>query len=128
MAKETLVNEYIEETIELLNELDNNGFPIEAALWYYLSESEEWQFLIATKLVDEVGKKAVYQKLFDLINSKNILKSTPLRKITVISPQDPLIAILRLAIVTGPQLSKIRFQNNFINNVFIEDALIYRLQ
>ncbi|MGQ9919746.1 MAG: hypothetical protein ACUVRZ_00275 [Desulfobacca sp.] len=128
MAKETLVNEYIEETIDLINELDKNGFPIEAALWYYLSESEEWQFLIATKLVDEAGKKAAYQRLFDLINSNNILKITPLRKITIISPQDPLISILRLAIFTGPHLSKMRFQNSFINNVFTEDALIYRLQ
>lgn len=127
MAKETLVNEFIEETIDLLTELDNSNFPVEAALWYYLTDSEEWQFLIATNLVDQVGKKATYQKLFDIINKKDVLKNTPLRKITVISPQDPLISILRLAIVTGPKLSKIRFQNNFINNVFIEDALIYRL-
>ncbi len=126
MAKETLVNEYIEETTDLLTELDNNNFPVDAALWYYLSESEEWQFLIATSLVDDLGKKATYQRLYDLIKSNDMLKTTPLRKITVISPKDPLISILRLAI-GGPKLSKIRFQNSYINNYFIEDSLIYRL-
>ncbi len=127
MAKETLVNEYIEETINLLTELDNIGFPVDAALWYYQSDSEEWQFLIATNLVDDIGKIATYKQIFDFIKSKKLLKYTPYRKITVISPSDPLISILRLAIVTGPSLARIRFQNNFINNVYIEDALIYRL-
>lgn len=128
MAKEILVSEYIDEAINLISELDNSGFVINSALWYYFEEAEEWRLIIATSIVDKDGPLQTYKVINKFIKDKNIFIHTPLRKLTVISPNDPLIKLLRMAIKTGPTISKIRFQNNFINNVQIEDALIYRLQ
>jgi len=69
-----------------------------------------------------------YKKITDIIKNKNLLQKTPIRKLTIISPKDPLIKLLKMAIRTGPKKEKIRFQNNVINIILIEDALIYLLQ
>ncbi len=127
MVKEILVNEYIEEAINLINTLDNNNIKVDSALWYYFEEAEEWRFIIATPIVDEKGLFEAYKIIGDIIKKNNIFYYTPLNKLTLMSPSDPLIKLLKHGVKTGPKLAKIRFQNNFINNVFIEDALIYRL-
>jgi hypothetical protein len=128
MAKEILVNEYIDEAINLIAELDNSGFIIDSALWYYFGEAEEWRLIIATPNVDKDGPLTTYSIINTVVKDKNIFIHTPLRKLTVVSPHDPLIKLLKMAIRTGPSISRIRFQNNFINNTQIEDALIFRLQ
>lgn len=128
MVKEFLVNEYIEEAIHLIQELDNNDIKVDSALWYYFDEAEEWRFIIATPIVDEKGPLEAYKIIGNIVKKNNIFYYTPLNKLTLMSPNDPLIKLLKLGVKTGPKLSKLRFQNRFINNVFIEDALIYRLQ
>lgn len=128
MAKEILVDEYINEAENLITELDDNKFIIDSALWYYFVEAEEWRLIIATPIVDKKGSLEAYKTIIKFIKDKNLFDKTPLRKLTVVSPHDPLIKLLKMAIRTGPSISRIRFQNNFINNTQIEDALIFRLQ
>ena len=128
MAKEILVDDYIAEAIVLIEALDNDGFIIDSALWYYFVEADEWRLIIATPSVDKDGPLATYKKVNKVIKEKNIFIETPFRKLTVMSPNDPLIKFLKLLIKTGPTISKIRIQNKFINNIQIEDALIFRLQ
>lgn len=127
MVKETLVEEYIIDGINLINELETNNIHVQAALWFYLTEPEEWRLLIATAIFDEEGSTNTYRRLFDLIRNRNITISFPLSRITVISPNDPMVRLLRNAISTGGGISRIRFQNNVINNQLIEDALIYKM-
>jgi hypothetical protein len=50
-----------------------------------------------------------------------------LQNISLVSPNDDLVKLLKAAIKTGPGVSNIRFTGNVINNVFIEDAYIYRV-
>jgi hypothetical protein len=44
-----------------------------------------------------------------------------------VKDNDPLVLLLRKAIVTGPGISGIRFTSNSVNGTFIDDAYIYRL-
>lgn len=128
MAKETLVDEYVDEAINLISTLDNSSFTIDSALWFYFIDADEWRLLIATPIVDKIGTLETYKKFIEFIKDNKIFVHTPIRKLTVVSPNDPLIRLLKMAIRTGPTISRIRFQNNIINNTQIEDALIYRLQ
>lgn len=127
MGKEILVEEYIAEGIELINELEKANIQVQAALWFYFIESEEWRLIVATPLYDEQGQILTYRRIFDLIKKLNLKVSFPLSRITVVSPNDPLIRLLRIAISTGGSISRVRFQNNVINNQLIEDALIYKM-
>jgi hypothetical protein len=47
--------------------------------------------------------------------------------VTLSRPDEPIIALLRTAIHTGPGVGGIRFKNNAINGTLIEDAYIYRM-
>jgi len=51
-----------------------------------------------------------------------------LQDITVVSPDEPMVNLLRTAVTTPPiSISPIHFAGNSINNVFIDDAYIYRM-
>lgn len=106
--------------------LEETGTRVQAALWFYFSEAGEWRLVIATPLVDKVGPKRAYAELQKTLIRKEL--DIDLRRISLVSPSNHLIQLFRSAVRTGPGLSEIRFTGNTINNVFIEDAYIYRLQ
>jgi hypothetical protein len=110
----------------LLQELDKRHFPIDAALWLYRPEEDDWRLMLATPLVDEFGPSEGYRRL------QRVVQKVPgtrlsLSNVELASPEDPFITLLRSAISTGPGIHGVRFSRNSINGVFIEDAYIYRL-
>jgi hypothetical protein len=52
--------------------------------------------------------------------------AAPLSVIGLLDASDDLVRLLKVAIVTGPGVKRIRFSKNVINGHFIDDALIYR--
>ena len=104
-------------------ELDASGIPVKASLWFYTPEASEWRLIVATPLVDQEGPHKTYALIQKALRTIDF----PLRKISAVSPGDPLIKLLRVALRTGPGIAGVRFTHNTINNVFIEDAYIYRL-
>ena len=122
MVAAPLVEPFIEAGRKLVEALDRASFPIEAAVWRYFPDASEWRLVIASKLVDQVGPRETYKTLQPLLGT-----DLSLRDVSVVSPQDDFVRLLRKAIRTGPGISSIRFTGNTIDGVFIEDALIYRL-
>jgi hypothetical protein len=127
VATAALVDTEISLGRELINALDEAGFPVQAALWVYVPEASEWRFVVATPLVDQKGPTATYSEVQRALK-RFVPSQISLRRISVVSPRDRFIQVLRSAIRTDPGISGIRFTNNTINNVFVEDAYIYRLQ
>ena len=124
MVATPLVEPYIEAGRELIKRLDDSGFPVEAALWIYRSESYDWRLLIATPIYDSAGPQEAYSKIQAFVTSSPFLS---LRNVSVVSPTAEIIQLLRRAIKTGPGISTIRLTGNAIDGVFIDDALVYRL-
>ena len=127
MDKELLVNSDIQAGKKLVEVLDKSKFLLEGALWFYSSESAEWHLLLVTKLVDIIGPKKAYIIVWEALNDLRSEIGFSLERISVLSPKDKLIQLLRKAIRTDKGISEIRFSKNTINGVFIEDAFIYRL-
>jgi len=128
MDKNPLVREDIEDGKRLIKALDESSFPVEAALWFYFTDSDEWRFLLATPLVDDKGPTRTYASIQSMMADMKPSLGISLKRISVLSPKNELIQLLRIAIRTGAGISEIRFTRNTINNVFIEDALIYRIK
>lgn len=128
MDKPTLVDSDIKAGEVLLNKLDEIKFKVKAALWFYSTDSEEWRLIFASPTVDEKGPKNAYEKVQSHLQGLKKQHKLSLQNISLVSPNDKLIKLLRTAIKTGPGISGIRFTKNVINNVLIEDAYIYRLQ
>lgn len=130
MGNEILVSsdlnqEMIDAGKSLLENLDKKNASINSAMWFYISEDEEWKLLLTSKLITNKGPKYLYT-LIDSINSK-IEKQIPLNFILISSPENPLIKTLCTAISTGNGISGIRFSKNYINGQMIEDSYIYRM-
>jgi len=115
----------------LLSKLDEIKFNVRAAFWFYMPDSEEWRLIFASPAVDKKGPKEAYEKVqSQLPELKEELEQDyelSLQNISVVSPNDDLVKLLKTAVKTGPGVSHIRFARNVIDNVFIEDAYIYRV-
>lgn len=127
MDKTLLVDKDIEDGKRLVEALDISGFPVTSALWFYLTDSDEWRLLLASPWMVEKGPKKTYALIQSVIAESEPPLSILLKRISVMNPENKLIQLLRTAITTEHELSEIRFTRNTINNIFIEDALIYRL-
>jgi hypothetical protein len=128
MDKTALVEKDIEEARRLVEALDTADFVVRAALWYYLSDADEWRLIVASPLVDEKGPKEAYALIQEVLGKMSPPSKLSLGEISVVGPKHDLIRLLKVAIQTGPGISGIRFTRNTINNTFIEDAYIYRMQ
>jgi hypothetical protein len=128
VVKESLSSEKITAGAELTRLLDAANFPVTASFWFYFSETNVWKLVIASPRIKDNGPKEAYERIQAVIASipDNGLKIS-LRDVVVLDSTDSLVSLLRIAIVTGPGISGIRFSQNGINGVFIEDAYIYRL-
>jgi len=128
MDKTALVERNIEDGIRLLEALDQADFQVSVALWLYVAEDEEWRFMVASPLVDQRGTKESYAFFQGVLARLFPPSGISLKQVSVVSPKHDLIKLFRGAVHTGPGISGIRFTGNTINDVFIEDAYIYRMQ
>ncbi|MBD3628194.1 hypothetical protein [Cyclobacterium sp.] len=127
MDKKTLVNIDIEEGKKVLESLDDSNLKISSAFWFFIEDLEEWRLFFASPEFDVVGPKKLYAKVQKILQSHRNEINLPLEAISLISPKDQLIGMLRMAITTGPGISGIRFSGNVINGVLIKDAYLYRV-
>ncbi len=127
MVKEALVEKNIEEGKRLIEELDGKNFKVQAALWFYSADSDEWRLLIASPFVEKNGPKKSYNFIQAVLSRLSPSAEISLKDISVLSPSNDLIKLLRSAFRTGSGISGIRFTRNVINNTMIEDAYIYRI-
>ncbi|MDQ2741144.1 MAG: hypothetical protein M3Z66_02425 [Chloroflexota bacterium] len=110
---------------QLLRQLDLARVPLQAAFWLWDEDSRRWRLFIASPLVHTQGPLAVYRALQENTAGP---EGFTLQDISVVSPNDRRVALLRKAIRTGPaDIAGIRFTGNTINNVLIDDAYIYRV-
>ena len=108
----------------LLGLLDEGGILITAAFWFFDPEAQTWKYILASPRVNTDGPLKVYRTLQEYVGRAGLT----LQDIAVVSPHEPLVDLLRVAIRTSPtDIAGIRFTANTINNVFINDAYIYRV-
>ncbi|HDN65521.1 MAG TPA: hypothetical protein ENF23_04380 [Methanosarcinales archaeon] len=127
MDKTALVERDIQEGKDLVEALDGTEFKVDASLWFYSSDSDEWRLLIASPFVEENGPKKSYGFIRSVLTRPSPPSEISLKNISVLSPKHRLIKLLKTTIHTGLDIAGIRFTRNVINNTLIEDAYIYRI-
>jgi hypothetical protein len=127
VAKESLSERMISAGTELTRRLDEAGLMVSAALWFFEPDSNYWRLIIASPDVLTKGLKTIYKEVQSVLRSIPEDQSIPLKDISVVDSNDPLISLLRIAIKIGDGISGTRFSRNMINGTLIEDSYIYRL-
>ncbi len=129
LVKESLSSEMISAAEELTRRLDEARFIVSASLWLYIPEINTWRLMIGSPEVRTQGPKKAYRQVQSVISKMPPDHARiPLKDITVIDSNDPLLTLLRVAIKTGDGTSGIRFSRNVVNGTTIEDAYIYRIR
>lgn len=129
VVTESLSEEMISAGADLTRQLDDAGFNVSASLWLFNAESGGWRLMISSPEVKTRGPKWAYKRIQSVIARMHDGQTKiPLKDITVIDSDDPLVKLLGATVRTGEEISAIRFTRNVINGVPIEDAYIYRIR
>lgn len=116
-----MVDKYINDGKILIRALGSGDFPVDAAMWFYSEESDGWQLLIASPMVEERGPKEAYRRIQAILADLPSL-SISLRDISVLSPNSSLINTIRSAIQGSRDTI---LKGTVIDGVLINDAYIY---
>jgi hypothetical protein len=121
MAKTALVDKYINDGRMLISALDKDGFLIDTALWFYSEELDEWQLMIATPLVDQIGLRETLRRAQSITREMTSI-SLSLSDISFLSPHSNLI----IAIKSTVRRSKdVILKGAVANGILVNDAYIY---
>lgn len=128
MVARTLVESDIEGGKLLVEQLDFGNVPLSAALWFYDREEECYRLFLATKVYDDRGPLEAYRVVQEFLKKLPEEHRLSLTDINIVSPSDETIVAIKQAVQTppAPDISGIRFSRNLVNNVYVDDAWIYR--
>src|SRR4051812_9141471 len=113
MAAHAYLNIQEELGKETVRALDAAGLDVRAAYWILDEESQSWRFVIAEATVDIAGPHAVYRKIGQALKGRT--SALPLRDISVVSPNDRLVSLVRKAVSTpGDAIVGMWFSGNVI--------------
>ena len=94
MDKTALVGSDLKIESRVLEALKQANIPVKLYDWNYNPDAEEWRFTIATPWYDTKGPREVYLQIFRAQEAAGTYKEMPIGRITVVSPNDPLVKIL----------------------------------
>lgn len=123
----TLIDADLDFGKQVTDRLRAQAFPFEGAFWLYDEDADDWQLVIATRLVDQEGRQATYLQLSPVI-SKIPRSDLRVLNITVMSPQTPLYTALKKSFGHGKPVEGVRLQHHVINGVLIPAAYLYEIR
>ena len=94
MATAALVDRDLEIGRKILVTLRQANIEVSVAFWAYVSQSSDWQFFIATPLVDSEGPKSAYERVLRTLHDAGLDPQLPWRRILLRSPKDPVLRSL----------------------------------
>lgn len=124
MATATLVNSDIDLGRRIVGALTRAAIPVTVYLWAFVPEQAEWQFMIATPLVDSDGPLAAYKEVNKALQKEGMLDEVPASRIFLKSPRDAVLKSLEKDSRAVPH-ETFRVVNEQITGTFVEDAYLY---
>lgn len=127
MVAMNLNDELIKAGEQLLKQLDESAVQVDAALWLYSAEVENWKLLLSLPGFIARGPTAAYREVQKALAALPEELGISLNDVSIANPNTPLFRLLKKAIGTLRGNKTVRFTKNVVNGRLIDDALIYRL-
>ena len=128
MVREALTQELIESGKSLVQKLDASGAKVDAAFWFYFPDVGTWKLMLSLPALVVEGPKKAYRRIQSALGQLPAAeRAFSLDDVAIAKPDAAILSLLRVALKTGPGISDIRFTDNVINGVVVNDAYIYRL-
>lgn len=111
----------------LLRRLDENGIAVDAAMWFYFSEKEDWKLVLSLPDLVAQGPQAAYREVQRVLSAAQPSIGLELFDVTLGRPNSEPIDAFRGVIRTQPDaIGQLRFTKCVFNGQLVEDALVYR--
>jgi hypothetical protein len=124
MATAALVNHDIEVGRRIVATLTRASIPVTVYLWAFVPEREEWQFIVATPLVDSKGPLDAYNEVNRALQRGGLIDDITLTTVFLRSPNDRVLKALEKESRSVPH-ETFRVVNAPIAGNFVEDAYLY---
>jgi hypothetical protein len=85
----------------------------------------DWRLIIATPLVDRKGPLSTYTYVQGMIQNTNPPLGINLQDISLVSPHDKLVKVIKKAVRVPRGSLGVRFGRTRIDDTFVEDAYVY---
>jgi hypothetical protein len=123
MATRALPEHLIEAGAKLLSALDDAGLRPQGAAWLFDHALGDWRYVVATSLVETMGRSNVYRELLTVIKKLDIPQDLTVQDVHLVAPSGPLFKTISgaLHIVNG----RVTVKDSAINGTTV-DAVIYR--
>ncbi|MBN1652493.1 MAG: hypothetical protein JXA30_01825 [Deltaproteobacteria bacterium] len=129
MAEETLVEGFITDAIKLIDALDKQGDNPTRAVWYYFSDAEKWQLVLAGPSFDQflsTDQNQAYLKVATAITQANV-DSISIADVKLMRTDDKLLQATKYVIKTSPNsVVRALFRDSTINGIFVKEMLVLR--
>src|SRR5438067_7662988 len=131
MAEEMVVKEMLTEEMKslgasLIRTLDEAGWPIVAAFWYFESDFNRWKLMLASPRVKSHGSGELYMAIIGALEVLHLPRKN-LNLVRAVAPDHPVVKALASTFHTGWTITAIPFSRQAIDRSMIEDAYIYRV-
>jgi hypothetical protein len=129
MAETALVKGLIQDSIQLVQQLDVGQYKPSKVVWYYYDDVDTWRLIVVSGEFDKILPKnepLAYKIIAEAINSID-LSSLSISEVKLMKSDDPLVGTLGFLLGTGPDnITQANFSNTTINGIFIKDMVILR--
>lgn len=127
MAKKVLVDADVQLGDKILAALDAAKFPISVAIWILTEKDAGWKFVIGTPLRDKVRPLELYGQLIAALR-KDDPESRDFDDIQLRGNRDPFIRGLRKLFGKAASVRGMRLGGHHIGDVWLDDAIVYRIK
>jgi hypothetical protein len=123
MAAKDLPNHLIDAGAKLLAALDAAGLHPQGAAWIVDHALGEWRYVVATSLVETLGRSKVYKQLLTLMTKLDMPKELTMQDIHLVSPDGSLFKTIAGTVPVEDRTTA--FKDCVVNGTKF-DAVVYR--
>jgi hypothetical protein len=127
LVKEVLTSEMIDGGRELTIQLDKTELDVTASFWFYFIDSMRWNLIFGISQILTEGPIRPISIIQDVLNQQPIIRGVNLLDVIALQSDHSMIRRLKNLVTTGKAIRETRISQAVVENVFIQDAYIYRL-
>lgn len=125
MDQVTLVDELKVDGRKLVDQLSQKNFDVTVAFWLKASDETDWFLYIASKVVDEFGRREAYQRLNAAIHDVIPRLLVSLFDVKLIETDSPIAKDVLKVLRQYPGRVPTRYGGPQLGDMSIEEAYIY---
>jgi len=123
MAARALSEHLVEAGAKLLAALDDAGLQPEGAAWIFDHALGDWRYVVATSLVQTMGRSSVYKELLTITKKLDMPQDLTVQDIHLVAPGGPLFKAISGALLI--ENGRVTVRDCIINGLSV-DAVIFR--